>query len=852
MTTADDLLDLATSDPQKAVERGHSYLDEVDQSNRAERSKTLRAMSLGARTGDIRDSIGYARAAADAAREGGHDELHLMALLTLSGSLAIGGDHGEALAVIDQGVEAAIDEHSLARFTYQKGALLALMGRHWEAIRAMESVLGIFRRLEDKPSLVLTLNQLGRMSTAIGELEKAEEHLLEAYELAEELGDNASLPGIQHNLGLLASYLGDIPTALRRLQNSDDMYMELSGAEAPQHVARCEVLLGVGRFEEAVELASRIAERNRKLGNREHEANAVLVAAQASLFLGDTDRAAVLADRAASLLGEDLASPRAIEARRVALEARFLSEGPSPALLDAARELSAVIAAEGHMVATSQASLLAGRISLALGEKEEADRLLDQVAGASAGPIELRLQARLARALQRLVREDRRGAAIAAWSGLRLIEDYQQALGATDLRMGLERQGVELGEIGLGLAIDARRPRRILEWMERTRARALRYRPVTPEGDDETSRLLAELRRVESEVRTSDGRGERDLLQRRRALQEEITRRDRANRKAVGHDSSFSTPKVLEQLGDRSLFEIAEHEGALCGVLVRRGRARLIDLGEAAPVVAELAKVRFGMRRAARLKREFDGSSLARLDEMLLGKVRAGGDIVVVPPPWLMAVPWPVLPRLADVTVTVSPSAEIWWRSTRSRGSGGAVVVAGGPDLAMASEEVETVAGLYEEPRVFPPGATVDEVRTAIEAASVAHIASHATFRVDNPMFSSLRLGDGDLNVYDIERLETPPERVVLSACDSGYSDARSGEELAGLTSALLSMGTRSVVASIGLVPDSVATSRLMVEFHRRLVDGIQPSRALADARSEMLNDPEGFVAAASFVCVGA
>lgn len=504
------------------------------------------------------------------------------------------------------------------------------------------------------------------------------------------------------------------------------------------------------------------------------------------------------------------------------------------------------------MVATSQASLLAGRISLALGEKAEAYRLLDAVAGASAGPVELRLQARLARALQRLARGDRRGAAMAAWSGLRLIEDYQQALGATDLRMGLERQGAELGEIGLGLAIDSRRPRRILEWMERTRARALRYRPVTPEGDDETSRLLAELRRVESDARTSDGLGDRDLLQRRRALQEAIKRRDRANRKAVGHDSSFSTPKVLDQLGDRSLFEIAEHDGALCGVLVRRGRARIIDLGEAAPAVAELARVRFGMRRAARLKREFDGTSLARLDEMLLGKVRVGGDLVVVPPPWLMAVPWSVLPRLADVTVTVSPSAEIWWRSARSSGSGGAVVVAGGPDLTMATEEVETVAGLYEGAKVFPPGATVDEVRTAIEAASVAHIASHATFRVDNPMFSSLRLGDGDLNVYDIERLHIPPEKVVLSACDSGYSDARSGEELAGLTSALLSMGTRSVVASIGLVPDSAATSRLMVEFHRRLADGAQPPRALAEARSTTIDDPEGFVAAASFVCVGA
>ncbi len=153
MTTADDLLALADTDPQKVVELGHSYLDELNQSNSAERSKTLRAMSLGERTGDIRDSIGYARAAAEAAREGGHDELHLMALLTLSGSLAVGGELGEALTVVDQGREAATDEHILARFTYQRGALLAVMGRHREAIQAMESVLDTFRRLEDKSGL---------------------------------------------------------------------------------------------------------------------------------------------------------------------------------------------------------------------------------------------------------------------------------------------------------------------------------------------------------------------------------------------------------------------------------------------------------------------------------------------------------------------------------------------------------------------------------------------------------------------------------------------------------------------------------------------------------------------------
>lgn len=145
----------------------------------------------------------------------------------------------------------------------------------------------------------------------------------------------------------------------------------------------------------------------------------------------------------------------------------------------------------------------------------------------------------------------------------------------------------------------------------------------------------------------------------------------------------------------------------------------------------------------------------------------------------------------------------------------------------------------------------MEEVTGAIGGARLAHIACHATFQGENPMFSSLRLGDGDLNVYDIERLVSPPSTVVLSACDSGYSDARSGVELAGMTSALLSMGTRTVVASVGLVPDSSATSELMVRFHRRLRAGLEPARALSAAQEESMDDPESLLAAASFICVG-
>ena len=101
-------------------------------------------------------------------------------------------------------------------------------------------------------------------------------------------------------------------------------------------------------------------------------------------------------------------------------------------------------------------------------------------------------------------------------------------------------------------------------------------------------------------------------------------------------------------------------------------------------------------------------------------------------------------------------------------------------------------------------------------------MASHGDYRAENPLFSSLRLGDGPLTVYDLERVRRVPSHVVLSACDSGLSAARPGDELLGLASSLLAMGTRSLVASIAPVPDAAATA--LARARAALASGGGPS----------------------------
>lgn len=852
--TADEVLELANTDPGRALELGETLLAEGPAVGGREGVTLLRAMSeASTRLGRFQDSIEMAERARDLARDTGASKHELLATITLSKPMLILGRSTEALDLIDDAAHLATTPYLEARVWFQRGAVWAMMGQRLAAIEAFEAALPAFTTAGDQEMIRSTLHGLGHQRLATGDLARAQQDLERALAIAESRNEEPTVSGLKHNLGLLASYRGDIPEALALLADSEEIYMRLTGATAPQHVARSEVLLSVGRFEEAYQLAVRIADHHRTSGDPEHLANALIVAARAALLAGDAQNALTTAEEAATVLDMHERPLDVVDARRIALEAKHASQGASDNLLAQAKEVAAALEADHQMVAAAQARLLVGRIAIDLGYLEAAVQSLDAVSKIESGPVELRIHGQMARARLRLLRGDSRGADAAVRSGLGLIDSYQAVLGATDLRMGLEQYGSELGSIGLDLAIDSGASRRVLRWMDRTRARALRYRPVVAEEDAKIQEALGRLRQVEAELRIPKNRGDRSLERERRQLQEGIRDADRLKRAVSDSKLTFDMGLLIETLGDRVLLELAVHRGQLIGVLLSRGRARRLHIGASEPGIRELAHLRFEMRRAARRNRSIEPRSIEMLGRMLLGDFSLDGDeVILVPPPELMAAPWTVLPGLRDKVVMISPSAEMWWRAELGAKKGDGVVVVGGPDLAAAEPEIKGISQIYEDARVFPPGSTVDVVKNAISGASVAHVASHATFQVDNPMFSSLRLGDGDLNVYDIERLQDPPSLVVLSACDSGYTEARAGDELAGLTSALLAMGTRSIVASVGLVPDAPATSELMVEFHRGLVAGLKPAHALARAQEASFDDPAGFVAAASFICVGA
>jgi CHAT domain-containing protein len=140
----------------------------------------------------------------------------------------------------------------------------------------------------------------------------------------------------------------------------------------------------------------------------------------------------------------------------------------------------------------------------------------------------------------------------------------------------------------------------------------------------------------------------------------------------------------------------------------------------------------------------------------------------------------------------------------------------------------------------------------AMTGATLVHIAAHGHLRSDNPQFSALRLADGPYTVYDLELLAAAPAHVVLAACDTGRPHVVAGDEVLGLTTALLGRGTATLVAPVVPVPDG-ETGALMCRYHGYLRDGEPPATALARAQERTRADsPARRAAAAGFVCLGA
>jgi CHAT domain-containing protein len=809
--------------------------------------------------GDPR-AIRTLRAAVRIADRAGLSRRAALARRPLAIYLAYAGAIDSAVREIDAAC-AALDGIELARCEVSRIAVFGLAGRA-PALAASERALQTLRREGDAIWEARLLKNRGFQLAERGDATRAEPDLARARDLYTSLGATAAAVGAEYELARIELTRGDLPACLARLDSID------ATSIPPRHRSSLELLRAkallaarlTGEARQALDLAQ-VIWRAGAIEDPEGRLEMVTL----TLLAGDAARAHSLARQAQRSFAGRRQGSYAARAAGLALTAAIRAGVLTPSAVRSGRRAARTLAVTGWREEALRVRLAVARAAIELGSPRVARRELAMCSALRRrGAVADRIEAWHIEALVLLAAGNRAGAQRAAARGLALLDAYRAALGAPELRATASEIGSELARLGLRIALAGSDAGSVLVWAEKLRANALRLAPVTPPDDAELRDAQTQLRRVGAAIRRAERSGGSDgsLLARQAALEASIRR---SSRHVVGDVNGASIApqrrEIARALGRNALVELIELDGTLTALTLVDERVARHDLGPYAPVEEQIQWLRFALRRMTRRPQSsaqragalaVARASAEELSRRLIEPIAdAVGErtLVVVPTRSLHAMPWAMLPALRGRPLVVAPSVATWLTlrpapipaATR-------IVLAAGPRLRHAAAELAAVNGLYPSAAVLAGRqATVTAVMQALDGATIAHVACHGSFRSDSPLFSSLELSDGPLNVYELQRLRRAPDLIVLSACDLAISDARPGDEMLGFAAALTGMGTRTVIASVVPAPDATV-KRLMIALHRELIAGHSPAVALATAQATLR---PGESALTGFVCLG-
>lgn len=848
------LLQLALDDPPLASARAQALLDAGP--DPWLQSVARHALGIALReTGDMTGALQELRRGIRLAVSTADTDRTADVRATLGLTLVARGRTREGLGQLARAADEARAPGLMAKVLMRRGLSLSwLLGRHDEGLGDLQRALEGFRAVDDPIWEARTRNALGLLHQAVGDLTAAEQEIRTAQRLFVTLGDEAEAAFTINNLGVVAFLQGDLPEALSALDRADERFAALGLDTAALAWDRSDALLAAGLADEAAAVAA--TELRRGTGLPVQRADLHLRAATALLAAGEVRSACDQARTARDAFRRAGRPWDVARAELVVLRARERDGRVDRRLVAAAAEVAGTLEAARSEDA-ALAWVVAGRLAARL-DRTAAAAALARAAAHRTHPVALvRATGWLARGLERELTGDPRGVLLACRRGLAALDAHRAVMGSAELRALATGHGDELARLALGHAVD-RPPRDLLWWSERWRATALALPPVRPRDEDEVSAPLAALRdnarRLASERR--EGGDVTRLEAERSRLEHEVRRRLRhTSGTSRAADPGFSVTELVAAVGDAAFVELVEVGDRLHAVVVHRGRVRKLPVGSVADATRAVDFARYVLRRAARGRPSSLADAGHRLEVALLGGagrlLADAPSVVVSPTSRLHAAPWALLPALSGVPHSVVPSAAAWLRARTRRSSSGRLVFVCGPGLTTGGAEVDVVAPHHPGATVLRDGtATVDRALAALDGAALAHIAAHGTFRGDSPLFSALDLDDGPLTMHDLERLASPPHRVVLSACESGVMAPVGAGELLGLVSALLAAGTAGVAASVEVVNDE-ATADLMLALHAGLSDGAGLADGLLLARRAAVGDPVREATAASFLALG-
>lgn len=531
--------------------------------------------------------------------------------------------------------------------------------------------------------------------------------------------------------------------------------------------------------------------------------------------------------------------------------------------------------------------LLLARLSLRMGNldaaNEECDNALARLA--SLGRPTLRYQAEFLKGQLRQATNDRPGAYKSYQNARTALEALRGALRGEELKIAFMKNRLEVYECLAELCLQDQFEKSSVEeafgYMEMAKSRSLaellvHHAQAVPAPDAGQSGLVRRIREMREELNWYYRRLEQEQL---RTTDPSPQRIETLQKQALAHENELlralrelPTPETTLALNQQETFASLESVRAcipsdtalieyfairdqLIAAVLTPKNLEIVPLTPTSRAINLLRMLHFQMAKfhlGPEYTQEFREpllaaaqTHLAELHEEVMAPLRKNlhaKHLVIVPHGILHYLPFQSLfdgtHYLIDAhTISYAPSATIFALCQKKTCTASEKpLVLGIPDARapLILDEVRSVAKILKgADLIVGEKANQQTLRTKGCQSRLIHIATHGTFRQDNPMFSGIRLGDAYLSLYDLYQLKLEAELVTLSGCATGVNVVTAGDELLGLTRGLLYAGAQTVLLTLWNVHDR-STSEFMECFYQRFQDGQTKAAALQSAIADL------------------
>jgi CHAT domain-containing protein/Tfp pilus assembly protein PilF len=769
------------------------------------------------------------------------------------------------------------------------GNILHRQDRFEEAIAQYERAYETFLQFQDWERVAMSLSNMAMCLISLNDFPKS----LDCYQRARKLCEQNNMPLLvaqaDYNIAYLYYFRGEYSRAIEMLYATRRACEENGDA---YHLALCyldlsEIYLELNLSEEAREMANEGFLRFEKLGMGYEAAKTLANEAMAYGQQGKTMQALERFETAREMFAREknLVWPWLLDLYQALLlfhEGRYFE----------ARRLSSGAAAFFDQTALSGkaalARLLLARIAMHVGDSNtaevEAQSALARIENVQA-PV-LAYQVHFLKGQLAQGRGDRSAALAFYQEARKSLEALRSRLHSEELKIAFVKNRLQVYEALVDLHLSSAQEgdssaAEVLACIEAAKSRSMsemifQSGQNLPLGDAGQSDLVRRIRDLREElnwyyhrIELEQVRPEESAAKRLQQLQEkavshenellrtlrELPANERENA-ALETPSDFSLERLQSALPvDTALVEYYSAGDRLLAAVVTRDTIRIIPVSVVSRVLHflhllrfQLSKFRMGAAYAHRFEQPLLDATQGHLEALygdLIAPLRehlTAKHLVFVPHGALHFLPFHALRHAGEYlcdafTFSYAPSATVFALCQEKTASDiRKSLVMGIPDERAPHilSEVQSVASLLPHAELFVgAAATAGVLRERGSASNLLHIATHGTYRQDNPMFSGIRLGDGYLNLYDLYQIRLPAKLVTLSGCATGMNFVSAGDELLGLQRGLFCAGVTSLLLSLWDVHDE-STSALMSAFYNSFMQTGDMPLALQTAMKEL------------------